>query len=65
MDTKTIIALSVWEKAVAKNELHLLHLAATGRLIVYDASRNFLKPVRCGENEWKLLTIEDEGSVVR
>ena len=65
MDTKTIIPLSRWEQAIAKNEVHLLHLAETGRLIVYDASRNFLKPVRNSENEWKLLTIEDEASVVQ
>lgn len=57
--TKTLIPLALWHQAVHDNDTHILLLASKGRIVVYDANRNFLTPV-CRNDAWELVAMEEE-----
>jgi len=58
--TKTLIPLDRWYKAISANESQILLLAKQDRLVVYDAFKNFLKPVPCDETGWRLEHVDGE-----
>jgi hypothetical protein len=56
--TKTLIPLDRWLQAVKSEEAQILQLARSDKIIVYDQSRNFMKPI-CSEGEWKFEEFEE------
>jgi hypothetical protein len=56
--TKTLIPLDRWLQAVKSEETQILQLAKSDKIVVYDQSRHFMKPVCC-EGEWKFEEMDD------